>query len=135
MKTAAQLYEKEITEKGGVNYISNYQPMIEAIGEIVLQCDDKNYQGDSRILYKNGDKIGFLIFGWGSCLGCDALMACNSIDALESLFQDLINQTKWFDSKKEALEYFITKDWSLDYHFVYGESPKFIKEVIEYCSK
>lgn len=57
---------------------SSYQPIMDSFGNIILQVDDNDYQGDSRLLYREDDRIGFLQFGWGSCSGCDSLQACHS---------------------------------------------------------
>ena len=52
----------------------DYSPILLSFdAEIVLAADDQDYQGDSYVLYRRGDSFGVLIFGWGSCSGCDAL--------------------------------------------------------------
>ena len=60
----------------------DYQPMLNAFGKVAIQVDDDAYQGDSRLLYDENGKIGVLIFGWGSCSGCDALQACGSLEVV-----------------------------------------------------
>ena len=34
----------------------DYQPMVEAFGNVVVQVDDDDYQGDTRVLYNNNGK-------------------------------------------------------------------------------
>ena len=64
----------------------DYRPMIDSFGyEILLQVDDKDYQGDSRLLFRDVSRYGILIFGWGSCSGCDSLQACESLEDVEKL--------------------------------------------------
>ena len=58
----------------------SYQPLLESFGEILLKVDDEDYSGDSRLIFKKGEMYGFLIFGWGSCSGCDWLQGCNSYE-------------------------------------------------------
>lgn len=112
--------------------ISNYQPMLEEFGEICVQVDDNDYQGDSRVLYRDGDGFGFLQFGWGSCSGCDALMACNSIEEVQELMDELLQKIMWFDSSEKALAYFTSHDWKGDYSWHEEEQAEFITKVIEF---
>lgn len=55
MKTAKNLYKEYLDDSYWFN-IGNYQPMLESFGEIVLQVDDNDYQGDSRVIYKDGSE-------------------------------------------------------------------------------
>lgn len=112
----------------------DYEPIINSLGdEVVIQVDDRDYQGDSRVLYKNKDgKIGILIFGWGSCSGCDALQACGSYDDVDELIEDLRNDIKWFDNKSAALKYVNEKDWELDFSWHYDETKQFVEKVKKY---
>ena len=105
----------------------DYEPIINSFGRNVLQIDTEGYQGDSWVLYDNIDydfnlreptrKIGYLEYGWGSCSGCDALQACNSIDEVQELADELEQSIKWFDGYKEALDWFETHDWKGDWSF------------------
>lgn len=114
---------------------SNYQPMIDAFGNVVVQVDDDDYQGDTRVIYDNDGRIGWLIFGWGSCGGCDALQACDDIDEVQELCDSLQNGIKWFDSKQEALSYFKNKDWETEWYWHEEETKRFVKEAIDYLSR
>lgn len=113
----------------------DYQPMLEAFGKIAIQVDDRCYQGDSRLLYDENGKIGYLIFGWGSCSGCDALQACDSIEEVQELCDELQDDIKWFDSKKEALEWFTTHDWEGDFFSSTEETNEFVQKCIEYLQE
>lgn len=112
----------------------DYQPMLDAFGKIAIQVDDDDYQGDSRLLYDENGKIGVLIFGWGSCSGCDALQACGSLGEVQELCDSLQEDIKWFDDKAQALEYFANHDWQGDYSWHQMETKKFINKCIEYLS-
>ena len=60
-------------------YPPDYEQLIESIGiQIIVSVSDDGWQGDTRLLFYEEDKYGFLVFGWGSCSGCDALQACQS---------------------------------------------------------
>lgn len=95
---------------------AHYQPMLESLDyEIAVQVDDSNYQGDSRLLLRDGARYGVLIFGWGSCSGCDSLQACGSYEEVEALRDALAQSIRWFESADEAAEYFRSKDWSTEF--------------------
>ena len=110
----------------------DYQPMLNEFGDILLQKDEQNYQGDSFLIYEKDGKYGYLTFGWGSCSGCDALQGCGDINEVQELMDQLYSQIRWFDSLKELKEYFSTKDWSLDYGWCYDDFKDFINKVINY---
>jgi hypothetical protein len=112
----------------------DYQPMLDAFGKIAIQVDDNDYRGDSRLLYDENGKIGVLIFGWGSCGGCDALQACGSLEEVQELCDGLQEDIEWFDDKKQALEYFTNHDWQGDYSWHSTETKEFIEKSIEYLS-
>ena len=126
MKTAKELYK----DKG---YWYDYQPMLEEFGKILVQVDEDNYQGDSYLLYKRDNQYGFLIFGWGSCSGCDALQSCDNIDEVQELMDQLYSDIKWFDSLEEVKKY-LSKDaiQELKYYYRTTEFKQFKKQVYEH---
>ena len=103
MKLAKELYKNE-------GYWWDYQPMLNEFGKILLQVDEDDYQGDSFLIYKKDNKYGLLIFGWGSCSGCDALQGCTNIDEVQELMNQLYNDIKWFDSLQELKNYISNND-------------------------
>lgn len=109
----------------------DYQPMLDEFGNIVLQCDEDNYQGDSFIIYEKDGKYGYLTFGWGSCSGCDALQACDTIDEVQELMDGLYSDIIWFESLEALKGFFETKDWSLCYEWHIDEFKEFLKRVAE----
>lgn len=110
----------------------DYDPMINAFGNVVIQVSDNDYQGDTRVLYNNNGKIGHLIFGWGSCSGCDALQACESYDDLQELCNELENDIEWFDDAKEALAWFKSHDWQGDFIWHDENGMKYVEQAISY---
>lgn len=84
------------------NYGYSYEGLIQSCDvEIILIEEDDDYQGDSLCVLKDRDgKYGFLIFGWGSCSGCDAFQAAQEegFKALEELRNELWNSVEWFAS-------------------------------------
>lgn len=123
----------------------DYTPLLESFGyEIVVREDDQEYQGDSFILYfdRSGDhgeydgmdQYGILIFGWGSCSGCDALQGCQSYQEIDDLRKSLHDSIIW-DSARSQLRYFETHDWDGDYHRSSDACKKWINESIAYLEK
>lgn len=114
--------------------VCDYQPMIDAFGNVAIQVDDNDYQGDTRVLYDNDGKIGCLIFGWGSCSGCDALQACENMEEVQDLCNELQDSIKWFDSKEDALKWAKEKDWATEWFWHEDGGKEFVQKIIEYLS-
>ena len=72
-----------------------------------------------------------MIFGWGSCSGCDALQAVANHTELKELAESTFNNIKWFNNKAELLNYIETKDWELDYCYHCEETKVFISKPID----
>jgi hypothetical protein len=83
----------------------DYSPIINSFGQVVLQVDDDDYQGDTFALLSKDGSFGFLSFGWGSCSVCDALQGCESYEELGGLIAGLEHGIKWFDSLPTAQSY------------------------------
>ncbi len=104
---ARRLYGAEYKDDDGSYFYgpSDYNPIIQSFGEVLVQVDDDDYQGDTRVLLRKDGRYGFLNFGWGSCSGCDGLQACSSFREIEELIQGLERDIKWFDTLAEAQAY------------------------------
>ena len=114
LRSAKEIYPNCVSPDGYFS-VSGYEAMIEEFGKVLVQVDDHDYQGDTRVLYENNGQYGYLIFGWGSCSGCDALQACESVEELDKLIQEICEKITWFDSKQEAIDFFEKHDWEGDY--------------------
>jgi hypothetical protein len=121
MKTAKELYKVNERYSWG-----SYQPIIDSFGTVFVQVDDADYQGDTRVLYRADNTYGYLCFGWGSCSGCDALQACDTIEQVDELIDQLRGQIKWFVDRQEALSFFRSHDWKGDYSY----SQEFVDQCI-----
>jgi hypothetical protein len=75
---------------------SNYDTLLEKQGyEIISGRSFGGYQGDYLyLLYYNG-LYGFVIIGYGSCSGCDALQACNTQEEVDALMEDIVRNIHW----------------------------------------
>jgi len=107
---------------------SDYQPIVDMFGDVIIQVEDEDYQGDTWVLYKRGTRYGRLEFGWGSCSGCDVLQACGSLDEIDQLINELYNSIEWFDDASIALKYF--KEHNADEN-VGGNDKEFTEKAIE----
>jgi len=129
MKRAEEIYE---VENKDYFCVYDYNPMLKEFGNVLIQVDDSDYQGDSRVLYGKDGKLGYLQFGWGSCSGCDSLQACQNYKELQELMDYLNDSIKWFESREECLKFFKEHDWKHDYSCHEEEQEEFIDEVIRY---
>ncbi len=135
MKPINEVYPESAKEEAEGGYFygpSSYSPLLDSLGyETILRVDDRDYQGDSRLIFKDGDRRGLLIFGWGSCSGCDALQACDSMKDIDDLRNSLHGSIKWFDTAAECLAYFKTHDWAGDYSWHNDETKEFVAAAIK----
>lgn len=92
----------------------DYAPLLESLGTAVVRVDQEDYQGDSWVLFRDGDSFGYLQFGWGSCSGCDALQACGSYEELEELRRQLAASIRW-GTREELVAYLRTIDPAVSY--------------------
>lgn len=106
----------------------DYSPLIRSFGyDVVLQVDEYDYQGSSWVLFKDGDRYGYLEFGWGSCSGCDALQACESYAEIDQLRKELHESIKW-GSATELLGFFREHDWEGDWSWHALECREFVEK-------
>lgn len=88
----------------------DYDPIIRCFGDVLVQVADSDYSGDTRILLKKDDCYGFLVIGWGSCSGCDALQGCNTFAEVDELINEIEGDIKWFNTLAEAKAYIANDD-------------------------
>lgn len=113
-------------------YSGSYSTLINSFEvEVLLEVSDGDYQGDTRYLLRDGDRYGFLVFGWGSCSGCDALQACDNIEEAQELRDQLWRGVRWEDSREALAKYFNEKDWDLEWHWHADEMKEFITKAKE----
>ena len=114
----------------------DYEPMIKAFGDVIIQVDECDYQGDTWVVLRDEDgQHGYLEFGWGSCSGCDALQACDTIDEVNELAISIYESIRWFESKDAFREWFLTHDFEGDWCWHKEEFQQFRREVNEYINK
>lgn len=114
---------------------SDYTPLLESIGRIVVRKDDDDYQGDTFVLLYDPETnlYGYLVFGWGSCSGCDALQGCTTYQEVLDLRNLMASQVIW-RTAEEMFEWLHLHDWEGDW---YGDSPTckaFVQEAKDYLA-
>jgi hypothetical protein len=130
MKAIRDVYP-DLEEEFGWGGPGDYRPLLESFGyEILLQVDDGDYQGDSRLILRDGGRYGLLIFGWGSCSGCDSLQACCSFKDIEELRDQLHKDIIWKDSREEMLQFVRVRDWETQYSWHADETKEFVEKAL-----
>ena len=77
----------------------SYDDVVESFGyKYELALEMGSYEGDYVYLLSDGLKRGFLMFGYGSCSGCDALEGCITPNDIRDLANSLHGNIRWFDS-------------------------------------
>lgn len=106
--TATALYPDRF--KSHFDAPCDYTPIINDLGTVLVRHDDDDYQGDTRLALKLGPKLyGFVVIGWGSCSGCDALQASDTPAAVDELIADIRRDVKTFPTLK-ALKRYVADD-------------------------
>lgn len=106
--------------------------------------DIGSYQGDYLYFLKDEDRssivandarYGLLVFGYGSCSGCDSLQACSNEKEVVELRDRFASDIKWFASKKDVIKFINNKDTQpfKDWYWNDSEADKFLNQVLEYC--
>lgn len=104
------------------DYSISYDSVIDSYGFNKLHSEFLgSYQGDALFLLhdKASSKYGLLVFGYGSCSGCDSLQGCSTTEEVVGLREQLFDQITW-KSKGDLLEYLNTHDWEGDWLNYYG---------------
>lgn len=130
---ARRLYGDDYKDSDGTYFYgpSDYNPIIQSLGEVLVQVDDSDYQGDTRVLLRKDGRYGFLNFGWGSCSGCDGLQACSSFREIEELIRGLESDVKWFDTLAEVQAYILDDEARKASYFWHEEEwARFKNEVV-----
>lgn len=120
--------------KDGCNFgPSNYQPLLDEMGTILVQVDDSDHRGSSRLLLRDGGRYGFLVFGWGSCSGCDGLQSYGSYQDIADLANGLASSIRWFNTLAEVQAYMAdTATRKLSHYYHESEWAEFAAKVAVY---
>lgn len=85
-----------------------YESVLDTFGyEVVLYETLGSWQGDIVTILKDGTRFGFLMFGYGSCSGCDALEGTSTLDDLKALAIGLHSDIRWFESMSDLARWLV----------------------------
>lgn len=79
--------------------------------DVLVWEEEHSYQGDTLAVLRDGSRVGFMTFGWGSCSGCDALQACHTAKDYAELASQLRGSIQWHDSLAALREAMDARDW------------------------
>ena len=84
----------------------SYESMVSSFCEsIIYSAVCGEYQGDEIYIITKAGMYGLSVVGFGSCSGCDALLACDTVDDLKELRRAIKDDVRWFSCLKEMREY------------------------------
>lgn len=110
----------------------SYDELIDSFEVLTLiEEHDDDYQGDSFYLFTDGRQFGILVFGWGSCSGCDALEGCDSEEEVIELRGDLWNSIVW-RSESEMIEYLRTHDSPSKWYYYTDAGRRFDRKLLDW---
>lgn len=110
----------------------SYDDLIESMEvEVLIEKHDGSYQGDSFYLVQKGDEYGLLIFGWGSCSGCDALESCSTYEQVVNLRNNMYEEIDWMPLD-EFKNYILNKDFETEWYFHYEGGKDFVNQLREW---
>lgn len=102
------------------------------LDEVVRVDDPDDWSGARRLLVKRVEggewRYGFLVIGWGSCSGCDAMLDCSTWEELEELKEKVSGEIRWFDDYQSAEDYIVNHDWRGQW---YGYNTKANQQFID----
>lgn len=110
---------------------SDYTPILEYAGTVLISESDRDYQGDTYALLEKNGAFGFLKFGWGSCSGCDALQACRTYADAGALADNIVEQVVWHTSAKKMIKYLDSANERNEWYANQDTFTKFRKAAIK----
>lgn len=121
--------------EGGETYL-DYSKLLELMDyEVLFEKSCGSYQGDLVFLLKHPEKgFGFTVVGYGSCSGCDALEACDSVSDVHDLMQTLDNHITWRESKIELAGFLAIRDKANHWHWNDDEVNAAADEIVDILS-
>lgn len=121
--------ELKMTEWG--SFDGEYEDLISSMDlEHIVHQKFGTYQGDAVSIVKKGRAYGLLIFGYGSCSGCDALEACSKIEDVIELRDNLYREIHWEPGRVAFTKWLMERDWEGQWIWHEDEFRKWLREQI-----
>lgn len=127
-------YDRRRLAEGNYPYLSDYTPIVESFGDVLVHASVGSYQGDDyALVYDSAEGYAFVEIGWGSCSGCDALQACGGLAEVAALRND-IYATLTYRSPEDLLAWMRSHDWKGDFGWYDAEKRKAIRRIIDHLA-
>jgi len=87
----------------------DYDELLESVNldvDWTIKAQEYNYQGDYFYFGEYANRFYFVVIGYGSCSGCDALQACSTYTDMVDLRDDIKRDIREFDSLQEFKVWF-----------------------------
>jgi hypothetical protein len=111
-----EAYMQELDCKPRPGDVIEYEDVFSLLFDKVLineQCG--SYSGDYVVFGIRCGRFGMVVAGYGSCSGCDALLAGTDSDDLIELFKSLYNESRMFGTWAGLREWIKKHDWEGDW--------------------
>ena len=94
-----------------------YDTLLEDAGIAVLaKAVLGRYDGDVLMVVRAGNGFyGYTRTGYGSCAGCDALQACETMEELKELQRQEIERITWYLTLEAVKQFVCEHDWEGDW--------------------
>lgn len=118
-------------QNGSWFHAPSYQELVDSMEyREMLAVHDDDYQGDSYYLLQDEGRFGVLVFGWGSCSGCDALEGAESVAEVIELRDGLVSSIDWFDSRDELVAWLSSEDRDGQFWMYRSEGRDFLAQAL-----
>jgi hypothetical protein len=139
MKDVRTIWPDITDDRYGSSY-PGYEEIVAQLGTVVMDAAVGSYQGDIHMIVESAGRYGYVSVSYGSCSGCDALQACESVRQLQDLCDGIEGSVKWFDSPDALAEWFSSRDWEVQVGYDYnGELKTFVEAVktrfVSWCTE
>lgn len=115
----------------------SYDPLVEALGESVVQVSSDDYQGITRILLKErvGGRYCLYDYEWGSCSGCDFAQGCSTVEEFLEYANDAAESIQWKSVQEILSELFEMEKGNSTFGHRDEEQYDFVKKCREYLNR
>ncbi len=92
--TLEQVQERFPKSNYGSIYFE-YDYVDDNLGTELVHVRDNDYQGETRILLRDGNRYAIRIYSWGSCSGCDFMQACETYEEFLDYANNAYDSLEW----------------------------------------
>ena len=129
-----KVYFPDLKDEHDYFNVPHMEELIKSSGcDVIGSLRLGSWSGDVIMVLRANNKFGLLVFGYGSCSGCDALQACDNYKELFDLRENRYDSVVWKEYE-EFVDYLKNKDWETEFYCAGDKKKKreikqFVKEV------